>query len=168
MDADFFQFRNVQSGLLASRRHPLNPTAPLLNQAEFVKNPPDHAIPQHGNALPDVLYRQAKRQEPGIFDLDPVIEQSEADGSPLLGVVGVDDRVHERLPNRDQRNRPPFLPAHALDDRLVSQMFASKSDRLLRGAGQQQVDECHCSAYYSEAGCAALLPTFPGRGDSLV
>jgi hypothetical protein len=94
MNPDFFQFRNVQAGLLASRSHPLDSTAPLFNQAEFVEDPPDHTVPQLGNALPDILDRQAKRQEPGIFDLDPVIKQSQADGSPLLGVVGVGDGVH--------------------------------------------------------------------------
>jgi hypothetical protein len=95
----------------------------LLDQAEFVENPPDHAAPQLGDALPDALDRQAERQKPGILDFDTIAKQSQANGSPLLGAVGVDDGVHDRLPNRHQRDGPPFLPPEALYDRRVSQML---------------------------------------------
>jgi hypothetical protein len=66
--------------------------------------------------LHDVLNRESERQKTGILDLDPVIKQSNADGRSLLGVVRKDDRIHGRLADRNQRNRPTVLPADALDD----------------------------------------------------
>jgi hypothetical protein len=71
---------------------------------EFVEDTPNHAIPQFGDALHDVLNRESERQKTGILDLDPVIKQSNADGRSLLGVVRMDDRIHERLADRNQRN----------------------------------------------------------------
>jgi hypothetical protein len=44
------------------------------------------SIQPHGDALLDVLNREAERQKTGILDLDPVIKQSKADGRSLLGV----------------------------------------------------------------------------------
>jgi hypothetical protein len=83
---------------------------------EFVEDAPNHAIPQFGDTLHDVLDREAERQKTGILDLDPVIKQSDADGRSVLGVIRMDDRIHQRLADRNQRNRPAVLPADALDD----------------------------------------------------
>jgi hypothetical protein len=47
-----------------------------------VEDPPDHAIPQLGDTLHNVLDPQAERQKAGILDLDPVIKQSDTDGAP--------------------------------------------------------------------------------------
>src|ERR1035438_4459305 len=87
MHPDFFQSGSLQASLLASSGHPLNPAAPLLDQMEFVEDAPNHAIAQLGDALHDVLNRQAERQKTGILDLDPVIKQSNTNGRSLLGVV---------------------------------------------------------------------------------
>ena len=54
---------------------------------EFVEDAPNHAVPQFGDALHDVLDRESERQKTGILDLDPVIKQSNADGRSLLGVA---------------------------------------------------------------------------------
>jgi hypothetical protein len=85
---------------------------------EFVEDAPYYAIPQLGDALHDVLNREAERRKTGILDLDldPVVKQSNADGRSLLGVVRMDDRVHERLADRNEWNRPAVFPADALDD----------------------------------------------------
>ena len=70
---DFFQPGRLQASLLASRCHPLNSTAPLLNQVEFVEDAPDDAIPQLGDTLHNILDSQAERQKAGILDLDPCV-----------------------------------------------------------------------------------------------
>jgi hypothetical protein len=62
---------------------------------EFVEDAPNHAIPQFGDTLHDVLDREAERQKTGILDLDPVIKQSDADGRSVLGVIRMDDRIHQ-------------------------------------------------------------------------
>ena len=105
-----------------------------------MEDAPDHAVPQLGDTLPDVLDRQTERQQTGILDLDTVVKQSEPDGRSLLGVVCMNDGVHERLPDRDQRNRPAILPADALDDRLLSQVLARKSNSFIRGPRQERPD----------------------------
>jgi len=64
-----------------------------------MEDPPDHAIPQFGDTLHYVLDRQAEWQKTGILALDPVIKQSHSDGCPLLGVVRMDDCIHQRLPD---------------------------------------------------------------------
>jgi len=52
-----------------------------------VENPPDHAVPQLGDALHNILNGQPEWQKAGILDLDPVIKYSNADGRSLLSVV---------------------------------------------------------------------------------
>src|SRR5690606_30042846 len=98
------------------RSHTLNSAPPLLNEAEFVKNPPDHPVPQFGDALPDVLNGQTERQEAGTLDLDAVVKQRQPDRRSLLGVICMNDGVDERLPDRNERNRPTLLPAQPLYD----------------------------------------------------
>ena len=44
-----------------------------------------------------VVERQAERQQPGVLDLEPVVEQRDSDRGAALGVVGVHQRVDERL-----------------------------------------------------------------------
>ncbi len=81
-----------------------------------MENAPDYAVPQLGDTLPNILDGQAERQKAGIPDLDPVIKQGNSDGRSVLGVVRVDDCIHERLPDCNQRNRPTILPSDSLDD----------------------------------------------------
>ena len=84
-----------------------------------MKNPPDYAIPQLGDAQHNILDSQIEWQQAGILDLDAVIEQRDSDGRSMLCVVRMDDGIQERLPDRYQRNWPTILPAKALDDRFA-------------------------------------------------
>ena len=140
MRTDFFELGGIQAGVLAGRGHPLNSTAPLLDQVEFVEHAPNHPVPQLGDTLPDVLNRQAERQETGILDLDAVVEHSYTDRSTLLGIVRMNDGIHERLPNCNHRDRPAILPAQAFNDRFASQVFFGKRDGFVRGTRQERPD----------------------------
>ena len=88
----------------------------------------------------NILNGQPEWQKAGILDLDPVIKYSNADGRSLLSVVRMHDGVHERLPNRNQRNRPAVLPADALYGRFVRQMPVCECNRFFRGARQERAD----------------------------
>src|SRR5471030_1715129 len=68
---------NCGSGNPASR-HARNSAAPLFDQAEFVKHAADYVIPQLRYALPDVFNRQTSREEAGILNLDPIVENGDA------------------------------------------------------------------------------------------
>src|SRR5712691_8493852 len=107
-----------------------------------MEDPPDHAIPQFGDTLHNVLDRQAEWQKTWILDLDPVIKQSHSDGCALLGVVRMDDGIHQRLPDCYEGNRPTILPADTFDDRFASQVLMRKRDRFFRGARQERADLC--------------------------
>src|ERR1035437_10300359 len=52
----------------------------------------------------------------------------------------MDDGVHQRLPDRNQRNRPTILPADALDDRFVRQVLVCECYRFFRGSRQEGAD----------------------------
>ena len=107
---------------------------------ELVEHATDHAVPQLGDTLPDVLDSQAERKESGIFDLDAVIEHSDTDRSTLLGIIRMNDSIHERLPDCNHRDRPAILPAQALDDRFASQVLLGKSDGFIRCTRQERPD----------------------------
>ena len=72
--SDLFEFGSWQASLLAGRSHPLNPTPPLLDQVKFVEYPANHAVPQLGNTLKNIFYRQAERQQAGILYLNSIIK----------------------------------------------------------------------------------------------
>lgn len=118
--ADFLQLRCSKAGLLTSGRHPLNSTSPLFDQSQFVKSPPDHSVPESGNALQDIRNCQAKGQDTGILYFNPVIKYGNPDRCSLLRVVSVDQRVHQGLANGHQRDRPVIhLRTPVMIDSLV-------------------------------------------------
>jgi hypothetical protein len=81
-----------------------------------------------------------ERKESGIFDLDAVIEHSDTDRSTLLGIIRMNDGIHERLPDCNHRNRPAILPAQALNDRFASQVLLGKRDCFVCGLRQERPD----------------------------
>ena len=71
----------------AIQRNPLDAAAPLLDQAEGVEDPADHAIAQLRDAVRQVLHREAEGQEPRVFDLKAVVKYRDAEGSTALRIV---------------------------------------------------------------------------------
>lgn len=64
-----------------------------------------------GDALLDVLDRQAGEEEAGAFDLDPVVKKGHADGRPTVRIVGVNERVDHHFTENPNRNAPKVLAA---------------------------------------------------------
>ena len=59
-----------------------NATAPFLDQLQFAKHAGEDGISDLGDALLDVLDRQAGEEESRAFDLDPVVKKGHSDGTP--------------------------------------------------------------------------------------
>jgi len=95
--ADLLENRSGQARLAARNGHALNAAAPLLDEAEFMKNTPNHAVPEFGHTLLNVLDRQPERQNSRILDFNAVIENGHSDWRAALGIVGVDNGVDDRL-----------------------------------------------------------------------
>src|SRR6185312_14046805 len=60
---DFLQLRLIKPGLLTGCRHSPDTAAPLFDITELPEYPGDDPIAESRNAIPHVLYRQAKRQQ---------------------------------------------------------------------------------------------------------
>ena len=84
MRPDLFKERSGQARLLARDAYALDPTPPLLDEAQFMENPTDHPISQLRYTLPNTLNSKAKRQNAGVLHFDAVIKDGYPDGSAPL------------------------------------------------------------------------------------
>lgn len=112
MRADLFELRNCQSMIVASGDHSLDATTPMLDQSQLLKYPANDAVAEFGNSFLDIFDSQPERQQAGILNLQAVVEQSDADWSPLLRVVGMNNSVHDRLADRHHWKRPTVRSLH--------------------------------------------------------
>ena len=79
MHADFFDQRLGQALFLGLVEHASYTAAPLLDESQLPKHPGDHTIAQIRHASAHFFDRHAGHENPGILDLDPVIENRHAD-----------------------------------------------------------------------------------------
>src|SRR5471032_1335611 len=103
---------------------------PLFDQAEFVKHAADYVIPQLRYALPDVFNRQTSREEAGILNLDPIVENGDAQWRTTLRVIRMHDRVDDSLAKHDRGHRPAVCAADASDDGFTEIGRASCRERV--------------------------------------
>lgn len=68
--------------IVASGGHSLDTATPMLDQSQFLKYPADDAVAEFGDSFLDIFDSQPERQQAGILNLQAVVEQSNADGSP--------------------------------------------------------------------------------------
>jgi hypothetical protein len=61
--------------------------APLLDQVQFPEDTGNNRISDFGDSLFHVLDGHAGKENAGIFNLDAIIEESDAGGGTALGVV---------------------------------------------------------------------------------
>jgi hypothetical protein len=84
---DLFESGWCQSQFEAGGLHALYAASPLLDQSECVEHPTDDAIAEFRNALRKIFDGKAERQQAGIFDLEPVIEDRNANWGAALCVM---------------------------------------------------------------------------------
>src|ERR1017187_8972970 len=91
---------------MASGGHSVDPTSPVLDQSQFLKYPADDAVAEFGDAFLDVFNSEAEGEQTRVFDLQAIVKQGDADGSAVLSVVGMNNRVHDCFADRNNRKRP--------------------------------------------------------------
>ena len=74
MRADLFELRGIQSTIMAGGGHSLDATAPMFDQPQFLKYPANDAVAEFGDALSDVLNREAERKQTRVLNLQPIVK----------------------------------------------------------------------------------------------
>lgn len=83
---------------------------------------------------------EAEGKQAGVFHFQAVVEDGDPARTTPLRVVGVDDGVHDGLPECCRREGPAIDPAHRSDHRLPGDVAAHKGDGLLDGRHRQALD----------------------------
>ena len=105
-DADFLQHWSRKPGVAAGRDHALDAAAPLLHQAEFMQYPANDPIAQLRDAHRQIGDGEAEGQQSRVLDLQPVVEQGDANRCATLRIVGVRHRVYYGLAHGHRRQGP--------------------------------------------------------------
>ncbi len=142
-DPDFLEHRSQEPSVPTGSDHSLHAAAPLLHQAKLVKHPSDHPIAKLGNAERQVGDREAKEEESRILNLQPVIEQGDADRGAALGVVGVRHGVDHGFADRRRRQRPAFGPAIGRAHSDVRPTVTAGPGEVVRAGGTRKYLNCH-------------------------
>lgn len=81
------------------------------------------AIAELGDAFADVLDRSSKWGQAGVFDLQAIVKQRDADGSAVPGVIGMDDSIHNGFTDGNQWVRPKVRSFYRAYDGLTSHVL---------------------------------------------
>ena len=112
----------------------------MLDESQFLKYPADDAVAEFGDAFLDVFNSEAEGEQTGVFDLQAIVKQCHADGSAVLRVVGMHNRVHDCFADRNNRKRPQVGSLYRSDDRFASHVLSQERNRLLRGCRKMRAD----------------------------
>ena len=74
MCADLFELGNIQSTIMAVGGHSLDATTPMFDQPQFLKYSTKDAVAEFGDALSDVLNREAERKQTRVLNLQPIVK----------------------------------------------------------------------------------------------
>lgn len=135
-DPDLFQHRGGEPGVAARGDHALHAAAPLLDQAELVEHPADHPVSQLRDTEGQVGHGQAKGQQAGILDFQPVVERRDADRCASLGIVAVRHRVDHGLAHGHGRQGPVLAAPQPPDLRAMGRVLFHEGDGLFDGLQQ--------------------------------
>ena len=69
-------------------------------------------VANFGQALTNVVEGQTRQEDAGIFDLNAIVKKSHPNGSPLLRIVGVNQRVNDHLAQNSKRNAPAVFASN--------------------------------------------------------
>jgi hypothetical protein len=123
MRPNLFQFGSIQSAITTRGCHALDTASPMFDKPEFLKYSANNAIAEFGDAFADVFDCEPEREQAGVFDLQAIIKQSDADGSAALGVIGMDDSIHNGFTDSNHWIRPKVRSFYRADDSLTSHVL---------------------------------------------
>ena len=86
------------------------------------------------------IVRPKGREQTRVFDLQAIVKQGDADGSAVLSVVGMNNRVHDCFADRNNRKRSQVGSLYRSDDRFASHMLSQERNHLLRGCRKIRPD----------------------------
>src|SRR5580698_6534149 len=145
MRSDFFKPGSIQSTLMASGGHSLDPAAPLLDQSEFLKCAADDAVAEFGDAFLDFFNRESKEEQARVIDLQAIVKQGDPDRSAGLRVVGMHNRVNDSFAHGHNGKGPQVGSLYRPDYGFASHMLSQECDGFLRGCRKigPDFDEIH-------------------------
>ena len=91
------------------------------------------AVSELEDALTQIVYRQAERQQPRIFHFKPVVEDRHPDWGATLGIICMHHGVDDSLAHGRGRQIPVFFSTHGANLRAVQGVFLDEGDRLFDG-----------------------------------
>lgn len=118
VSSDFLEKRRCKPGLFTTAYHALNSTSPLLDETEITEYTANNPVAKFRYTMPDIIDRQAEQEQPRILHLQAIIIDRDTDRCSALGVIGMNDRVDDSLPDGSKRIRPSLRPLDSIDDKL--------------------------------------------------
>jgi hypothetical protein len=131
MGHDQLEDRRREPRRAAGARHALHAAAPRLDQSERVEHPADDPIAKLRDPARQVHDGESEGQEPGVLDLQAVVEDGDAQRGATLRVVGMRDRVDDGFTDRHRRQGPALAAAHRADLGPVEPVLLDEGDCLL-------------------------------------
>ena len=125
-----------ETGVAAGGSHALYTAPPLFYEAQGMEDAPEHSVAELGDAAFEVVDRDPKRQEPGIFDFEAVVEDRDPYGRPALRVVRMNNRVDDRFANGDWRQVPTFVSVNPPDLSAVQGVLFDERDGVADGSDE--------------------------------
>ena len=136
MGPNLFEAGRIQSAIMACSRHALDTAAPLLDEAQFLKYPAENAIAKFGNALLDVLDGKSEWEQAGILYLQAVVKESNPDRRATLGIIRMNDGIHECFTDGNCGERPKVGSFHGPYHRLTGHVLLQECNHLFGGSGK--------------------------------
>ena len=136
------QIGSIQSAITARRRHALDTTASVLDQPKFLEYSAEDAVAEFKNTLLDVFNCESERKQTRIFDLQAIIKQGDANGSAALSVVCMDDCIHDRFADRNQRKCSVIGSLHGAYDCFTGHVLPQECDHLFGGSRKVSTHFC--------------------------
>jgi hypothetical protein len=95
----------------------------MFDKPQFLKHSANDTIAEFGDAFADVFDCEPEREQAGVFDLQAIIKQRDADGRAALGVIGMDDSIHNGFTDGNHWIRPKVRSFYRADDGLTSHVL---------------------------------------------